>query len=49
MDFSYAELFKDWTTVSMFFNHKLSKSLINNSEYIKQLFICKIMFTMLIL
>lgn len=38
MDFSCAELFKVWTTVSMLFNHKLSKSLINNSECIKQLF-----------
>lgn len=38
MDFPYVELFKAWTVVSMLFNHKLSKSVINNSECIKQLF-----------
>lgn len=38
MDFPYVELFKGWTIVSMLFNHKLSKSLINNSDGVKQLF-----------
>lgn len=38
MDFPYVELFKGWTIDSMLFNHKLSKSLINNSECIKRLF-----------
>lgn len=38
MDFPDVELFKGWTIVSMLFNHKLSRSLINNLECIKQLF-----------